>query len=163
MEFVAGANLRQLLDAGRLESRQALAIVPQICEALQYAHDQGIVHRDIKPENILIDAAGKVKIADFGIAKLVNWPGQNSTLTQNVVMGTPHYMVPEQIEHPGRGRSPRGYLFARRRVLPDADGGVAARALRPAIAKSKLIFGWTRLFRGRSKRNRNSDISMPRR
>ena len=71
MEFVDGVNLRQLLPAGRLASREALAIVPQICDALQYAHDEGIVHRDIKPENILLDRRGRVKVADFGLAKLV--------------------------------------------------------------------------------------------
>ncbi len=71
MEFVDGVNLRQLLEAGRVAPREALAIVPQICDALQYAHDQGIVHRDIKPENILVDRQGRVKVADFGLAKLV--------------------------------------------------------------------------------------------
>src|SRR6266446_8717655 len=58
MEFVDGVNLRQLLQAGRVAPREALAIVPQICDALQYAHDHGIVHRDIKPENILLDRKG---------------------------------------------------------------------------------------------------------
>ena len=57
MEFVDGLNLRQLLDAGKLAPQEALAIVPQICDALQYAHDAGVVHRDIKPENILMDRA----------------------------------------------------------------------------------------------------------
>ena len=71
MEYVDGLNLRRLLDAGKLSPEEALAIVPQICEALQYAHDAGIVHRDIKPENILLDKRGQVKIADFGIAKLM--------------------------------------------------------------------------------------------
>jgi serine/threonine protein kinase len=70
-EFVDGVNLRQLLEGERVSSREALAIVPQICDALQYAHDQGIVHRDIKPENILLDRRGRVKVADFGLAKLV--------------------------------------------------------------------------------------------
>ena len=71
MEFVDGVNLRRLLDTGKLSPEEALAIVPQICEALQYAHDHGVVHRDIKPENILLDKEGRVKIADFGLAKLV--------------------------------------------------------------------------------------------
>ena len=71
MEYVDGINLRQLLQGGRVSAREALAIVPQICDALQYAHDQGIVHRDIKPENVLLDKQGRVKIADFGIAKIM--------------------------------------------------------------------------------------------
>jgi len=111
MEFVDGVNLRQLLETGRLSPREALAIVPQICDALQYAHDQGIVHRDIKPENILLDRQGRVKVADFGLAKLVATGGELSsadgTATSSVmlteagkVMGTPQYMAPEQVETP---------------------------------------------------------------
>ena len=71
MEFVDGMNLRQLMAGGRVSSREALAIVPEICDALQFAHDHGIVHRDIKPANVLIDRRGRVKVADFGLAKLV--------------------------------------------------------------------------------------------
>ena len=71
MEYVDGVNLRQAIQAGTMDPRQALAIVPQICDALQFAHDEGVVHRDIKPENILIDKRGRVKIADFGLAKLL--------------------------------------------------------------------------------------------
>ena len=74
MEFVDGVNLRRLLDTGKLSPEEALAIVPQICDALQYAHDHGVVHRDIKPENILLDKEGRVKIADFGMAKLMRPP-----------------------------------------------------------------------------------------
>ena len=88
MEFVDGVNLRDLLSDGKLEPQQALAIVPPVCEALQYAHDKGIVHRDIKPENLLLDKEGRVKIADFGIAALVGAVGESS--------GTPPYMAPEQ-------------------------------------------------------------------
>ena len=71
MEFVDGVNLRQAIKAGRFTPEQALAIVPPVCEALQYAHERGIVHRDIKPENLLLDKDGRVKIADFGIAKML--------------------------------------------------------------------------------------------
>lgn len=100
MEFVDGLNLRELERAGKLSPAQALQIVPQICDALQFAHDEGIVHRDIKPENIMLDKRGRVKIADFGIAKILTGPaGTDLTKTQGV-MGTPHYMAPEQMEKP---------------------------------------------------------------
>jgi len=101
MEFVDGANLREVERAGRLEPEQTLAIVPQICEALQFAHNEGIVHRDIKPENILLDKKGRVKITDFGIAKIISVPAGKATLTgARDVVGTPHYMAPEQVEKP---------------------------------------------------------------
>jgi serine/threonine protein kinase len=110
MEFVDGVNLRQLLAGGRVSPREALAIVPQICDALQFAHDQGIVHRDIKPENILLDRRGRVKVADFGLAKLVGAGNETaeagvshkfSALTEaGKIMGTPSYMAPEQVAHP---------------------------------------------------------------
>lgn len=101
MEYVDGVNLRQSLQTARLTPEQALAIVPQVCEALQYAHDQGIVHRDIKPENVLLDRKGRVKIADFGLAKLLGRGYEHLSLTgTGQVMGTPHYMAPEQMEKP---------------------------------------------------------------
>jgi serine/threonine protein kinase/capsular polysaccharide biosynthesis protein len=117
MEFVDGVNLRQLMHTGRVSARETLAIVPQICDALQFAHDQGIVHRDIKPENVLLDRRGRVKVADFGLAKIVGGnqpltpsdgervakPGEGSPALTDAgkVMGTPHYMSPEQIDAPG--------------------------------------------------------------
>jgi len=105
MEFVDGANLRQALRSGRFTPQQALALIPPICEALQAAHALGVLHRDIKPENLLLDAEGRVKIADFGIAKLLEGPGALSaeeyTLTRTGArIGTPHYMAPEQVETP---------------------------------------------------------------
>jgi len=101
MEYVDGGNLRQVQRAGRLTPEQALAIVPQICDALQFAHNEGIVHRDIKPENILLDKKGRVKITDFGIAKILGQTAEEAPLTGvGDVMGTPHYMAPEQIEKP---------------------------------------------------------------
>jgi len=100
MEYVDGVSLRQLLQTRQLAPEEALAIVPKICEALQFAHEQGVVHRDIKPENVLLDRQGRVKIADFGIAKLVTGQQPQPTITQDQVIGTPHYMAPEQMERP---------------------------------------------------------------
>ncbi|HTN02237.1 MAG TPA: serine/threonine-protein kinase [Planctomycetaceae bacterium] len=100
MEYIDGVNLRQLEKAGQLTPTQALALVPQVCEALQYAHEQGVVHRDIKPENILITRDGRVKIADFGLAKLAGHAEQSHLTGTWQVMGTPHYMAPEQVERP---------------------------------------------------------------
>jgi serine/threonine protein kinase len=104
MEFVDGANLRQLLRARKFTPEEALAIVPPLCDALQFAHNRGIVHRDIKPENLLLDVSGRVKVADFGIAKMlgtvsgsgqVGAPASPENATQAVV-GTPGYSAPEQ-------------------------------------------------------------------
>ena len=99
MEYVDGRNLRDLLQAGALPAAQVLAIVPQLCDALQYAHDEGLVHRDIKPENILLGRKGRVKIADFGLARLVGLTPTYLTLTgTHEVMGTLLYMAPEQMK-----------------------------------------------------------------
>lgn len=98
MEYIDGLSLRQLLDGGRVSAKEALAIVPQICAALQYAHDRGIVHRDIKPENILLNRDGQVKIADFGLAKLMGHTADDTGPER--VVGTPQYMAPEQTSHP---------------------------------------------------------------
>lgn len=114
MEYVDGVNLRQAIQAERFTPEQALAIVPPICEALQFAHDRGIVHRDIKPENLLLDRDGRVKVADFGIARILDQPGDGEEageegagetdpgLTAGTALGTPNYMAPEQVDHPDR-------------------------------------------------------------
>lgn len=101
MEYVDGPNLRQALQAGPLAPAQALAVIPQMCDALHYAHEEGVVHRDIKPENILLDRRGRVKVADFGLAKLLGGPRVEFTLTgSRQVMGTLDYMAPEQRSRP---------------------------------------------------------------
>ncbi len=99
MELVDGVSLREVLREGPIEPVRALRIVGAICDALEYAHGEGVVHRDIKPENVLLDRKGRVKVADFGLAKLVGERGPATPLTRSRdVMGTPHYMAPEQIE-----------------------------------------------------------------
>jgi serine/threonine protein kinase len=102
MEYVDGVTLRELIDSGELRPEEAGRIVIEVCHALQFAHEEGIVHRDIKPSNILLDKKGRVKIADFGLAKLAvkeNKEGRNNSQT-TMVVGTPHYMAPEQVEEP---------------------------------------------------------------
>gem|GEM_PF-896779 len=119
LEYVDGVNLRQAMREEHFTPEQAVAIVPKICEALQYAHEEGVLHRDIKPENILLDTKGRVKIADFGIAKLTrtNEPNPETALRSvpgsfddrtagscegltepGQILGTPSYMAPEQLE-----------------------------------------------------------------
>jgi tRNA A-37 threonylcarbamoyl transferase component Bud32 len=109
MEYVDGVNLRQAMRTRKFTAQQALGIVPRICDALQYAHDEGVLHRDIKPENILLDAKGRVKLADFGIAKLMgdSEPATAAAVAETpgftqsgTALGTPSYMAPEQRETP---------------------------------------------------------------
>ncbi|MCP4859309.1 MAG: serine/threonine protein kinase [Fuerstiella sp.] len=99
MEYVEGSTLRDVVQAGQLAPEHALTIVPHLCDALQYAHDKGVVHRDIKPENILMAVDGSVKIADFGLSRILGNESQQEVLTAtHQVMGTPRYMAPEQLE-----------------------------------------------------------------
>jgi len=97
MEFVEGTTLHHLIKSTGLKPSQALELIVSICEALQYAHVEGVVHRDIKPANVLVDTKGRVKVADFGLARMdtpssEQW-GQTMT---GMVLGTPDYMAPEQ-------------------------------------------------------------------
>lgn len=160
MEYVDGVNLRTAMQTGRFSSKEALSLVPKICEALQFAHDNGVLHRDIKPENILLDSQGRVKLADFGIAKLMGVSeGQprEATLTEDGSrLGTAHYMAPEQIEHPSEvdhradiyslgvifyelltGELPLG-RFASPSAKNDVDARVDAIVLR-ALAKEREL------------------------
>ena len=98
MEYVDGTDVQRMIAReGKLPPEHALAVTAHLCDALGYAHKQGIVHRDIKPSNVLIDSDGRVKVADFGLAKLTD-KKFNTGLTQTgMAMGTPDYVAPETL------------------------------------------------------------------
>ncbi|MFZ4763761.1 MAG: serine/threonine-protein kinase [Roseimicrobium sp.] len=95
MEYVKGKTLRQLLSEGGMSSRKLLGIAMRVCEALQYAHIHGVVHRDVKPANILIDENGQVKVADFGLAKVLGISTDEPLTSTSDALGTGDYMAPE--------------------------------------------------------------------
>lgn len=94
MEYVEGQTLSQRLTSGPLPTRRASAMLQKVCDAIQYAHNQGVLHRDIKPSNILIDEDGEPFLVDFGLAKQTS--NQDSLTKSGAVLGTPSYMSPEQ-------------------------------------------------------------------
>ena len=97
MRCVDGPSVRQLLERNqRLSIVDAARIARQVADALGYAHTRGIVHRDIKPDNILLDGSGHVLVTDFGIAKAAQEASASQLTTEGMVVGTPHYMSPEQ-------------------------------------------------------------------
>lgn len=147
MEFVDGQNLRELLKTRRLEREEVLAFMHSICDALRSAHQRGIVHRDIKPENLLIDGNFKIKIADFGIAQILNegavpessgtLPSSRSALT--LALGTPAYIAPEQST--GGGIDHRADIFSLGIVFhemllgmrPEPGGSMPSTVLEPGL------------------------------
>ena len=131
-ELLEGDSLRAVLDEGSIPQRKAIEYGVQIAHGLAAAHEKGIVHRDLKPENIFITRDGRIKILDFGLAKLAPKPGSQSderTLTSShtvagVVMGTASYMAPEQVR--GEPADTRTDIFAFGSVLYEMLSGVRA-------------------------------------
>jgi serine/threonine-protein kinase len=108
MELVEGISLEHELSQGRrFDWREVTRISIDICRALKHAHDHGVIHRDLKPANLLLDAAGKVKLLDFGIAKLF---GVTNLTASGNVLGTADYMAPEQAR--GKSSTPRCDLYS---------------------------------------------------
>lgn len=98
LELVRGRSLRDWMSTGPISPPQVFAVMHGVLQALDYAHRRGIVHRDMKPENVLISDEGTVKVADFGIARLIDEPGVGGTATKTgSTVGTPQYMSPEQV------------------------------------------------------------------
>ena len=152
MEFIEGTDVsRMIARKGRLPADHALAITAHVCDALQYAHERGIIHRDIKPANIMVGQDGVVKVADFGLAKMAE--GGHSGLTRSgMAMGTLHYMAPEALTlgsavdqradiyavgvmfyHMLAGRLPQGVFEPLHQQFPELDpryDDIVARAMR---------------------------------
>ncbi|HYN16377.1 MAG TPA: WD40 repeat domain-containing serine/threonine protein kinase [Terriglobales bacterium] len=133
-ELLEGETLRDRLRAGALPRRKAIEYAVQIARALAAAHDKGIVHRDLKPENIFVTREGRIKILDFGLAKLVR-PEETGTsrtsaptaavdTSPGMVMGTVGYMSPEQVR--GQPATPRSDIFAFGAVLYEMLSGQRA-------------------------------------
>src|SRR5437899_1339206 len=98
LEFVRGRSLRDWMNQTALPPPQVFAVMHGVLQALDYAHRHAIVHRDMKPENVLISDEGMVKVADFGIARLLDDTGVGGTATKTgTTVGTPQYMSPEQV------------------------------------------------------------------
>jgi serine/threonine protein kinase len=111
-EFVPGGTLAQSVkDGGPLPPREAAGLLAQVAAVVQYLHDKGVIHRDLKPSNILLDAAGRPKVADFGLAKRLGEAGKHHTRSANSVGGTPEYCAPEQFR-PGAKTDARSDVYA---------------------------------------------------
>ncbi|MEN9647041.1 MAG: hypothetical protein RL238_3710 [Actinomycetota bacterium] len=122
MEYVQGRTLADILKAnGHVTSQQAAEIASEVAAALGFAHRNNVVHRDIKPANILIGANGQVKVADFGIARALNSPTENSLTQAGSVMGTATYFSPEQAQ--GAQPDPRSDLYSLGIVLYEMVAG----------------------------------------
>lgn len=102
MEMVEGTDLGGVLAKGVPDLPVALQITCDVCAALRHAHDSGYMHRDIKPGNVLIDGRGRVKVADFGLARLTDDLDTTSITRHGIAVGTPHYIAPEQARGDGR-------------------------------------------------------------
>jgi eukaryotic-like serine/threonine-protein kinase len=131
-ELLEGESLRAILDRAALPQRKAIDYGVQIAHGLAAAHEKGIVHRDLKPENIFVTKDGRIKILDFGLAKLVQSLGEGpegatlpaAATAAGVVLGTPGYMAPEQVR--GHAADPRTDIFAFGAVLYEMLSGVRA-------------------------------------
>src|SRR5580658_4668256 len=115
MDFVEGPSLDALVRERPLSSMEAARYVQVLAEAVQYAHAQGILHRDLKPSNVLVDAAGRPRVTDFGLARPLD--GDEGSTAAGTVMGTPAYMPPEQAAGQHERLSPASDVYSLGAIL----------------------------------------------
>jgi serine/threonine-protein kinase len=140
MEFVPGVTLSERLAVGPLEENEAVVLSLQIAEALEVAHEQGVIHRDLKPANVMVTPRGRAKVLDFGVAKLVAQPAASTVALTGPqsVLGTVGYMAPEQLL--GNDVDERADVFALGAVMFEmATGRLPFGAATPAAAVNEVL------------------------
>jgi tRNA A-37 threonylcarbamoyl transferase component Bud32 len=123
MAFVAGPSLAQCLTRGPLPPREAAALLAEVADAVAYAHGRGVIHRDLKPSNILIGPDGRARVADFGLAKVLDLPAEVGLTATGQILGTPGYMPPEQARGETTRVGPQSDVYSLGAVLYEALSG----------------------------------------
>ncbi|MBU0637753.1 MAG: serine/threonine-protein kinase [Planctomycetes bacterium] len=160
MEYVRGRPLNELVGQKNLDIRQRLELFAKICEAVQHAHQKGVIHRDLKPSNILVDNSGQPRILDFGVARITDADVQVTTLQTNLgeLIGTIPYMSPEQVAGDSRELDTRSDVYALGVVLyqlltgrlpHDLEGKTIPEAARTIVEVNPApLSSVNRVFRG---------------